>query len=71
MGMRSQPFVPTSGKLVLALRGVLERTRGNENALRRFGTGPLQGKYFRKVKQGKRYLRFVVPPGAFHFVVLS
>lgn len=54
-------------KIGPGLRGGLERTKGKENALRRFGLGPLQRKYFRKVE----HLRFVIPPGAFHFVVSS
>ena len=59
---KGQPFVRETGP---GLRGRLERTRGKANALRRISPGPRQGKYFIKVKQGKRYPGFVIPPGVF------
>lgn len=55
----------SSGKLLLASEEVWKGQGARKNALRRISPGPRQGKYFIKVKQGKRYPGLVIPPGAF------
>ena len=62
--IKSQPFIRETGP---GLRGGVERTRGKEHALRRFGPGPLQGKYFIKVKQGKNIWDLSFPQSLLYF----
>lgn len=73
LGSRKSQMVPNENEesafhssireIVPGLRGCQEGQGAKK--MRRFGLGPLQGKCFRKVEQGKRILSFAIPPGAF------